>query len=59
MFQLHVCYVLLNVPPPPPLQYKTKGRSEADTMIAGPMVELLNYCTGISFEGFASADSEG
>ena len=27
-------------------------------MVSGPLKELLNYTTGISFEGFAAAESE-
>ena len=33
--------------------------SEVEALVgASPLRELLNYCTGISFEGFLPADSE-
>ena len=31
---------------------------ETEAMVSGPLKELLNYTTGISFEGFAAAESE-
>lgn len=30
--------------------------SEVEPLIGGPLAELLNYCTGITFEGFESAE---
>ena len=31
---------------------------ETEAMVSGPLKELLNYTTGITFEGFAAAESE-
>ena len=32
--------------------------SEVEALVGGPLLNLLNYCTGISFEGFAVAESK-
>jgi len=27
-------------------------------LVGGPLVEMLNYCTAVKFEGFEAAESE-
>ena len=44
---------------PFPQTFMTAARpSEGEAFVTGPLVDIINYCSGITFEGFEAAESK-